>query len=83
MENIGELREAADVYEHGWFPPSPSSNVEFYILDGVSVRLANPTNNDAKIKLAEIYEIMDKPRKALDFFFFESSIFSCNKYVYY
>ena len=65
------------------FPP-PSSNVEFYILDGVSVRLANPTNNDAKIKLAEIYEIMDEPRKALDFFFFfEFSIFSCNKYVYY
>ena len=53
----------------------PSSNVESYILDGVSVRLANPTNNDAKIKLAEIYEIMDEARKALDFFFLNSRYF--------
>ncbi|PPQ68724.1 hypothetical protein CVT26_003630 [Gymnopilus dilepis] len=30
------------------------------------VRLADPTNNDAKMKLAEIYEIMGEPRKALD-----------------
>ncbi|KAJ4480918.1 hypothetical protein J3R30DRAFT_3462311 [Lentinula aciculospora] len=30
------------------------------------VRLADPTNNDAKMKLAEIYEIMNEPRKALD-----------------
>lgn len=30
------------------------------------MRLADPTNNDAKMKLAEIYEIMGEPRKALD-----------------
>ncbi|KAF9481095.1 TPR-like protein [Pholiota conissans] len=30
------------------------------------IRLADPTNNDAKMKLAEIYEIMGEPRKALD-----------------
>ena len=30
------------------------------------VRLADPTNNEAKMKLAEIYEIMNQPRKALD-----------------
>jgi general transcription factor 3C polypeptide 3 (transcription factor C subunit 4) len=30
------------------------------------VRLADPTNNEAKMKLAEIYEILNQPRKALD-----------------
>ncbi|KAF8332446.1 hypothetical protein F5887DRAFT_996848 [Amanita rubescens] len=30
------------------------------------VRLADPTNNDAKMKLAEIYEIMNEPRRALE-----------------
>ncbi|KAF8957215.1 hypothetical protein BDZ97DRAFT_1924824 [Flammula alnicola] len=30
------------------------------------IRLADPTNNDAKMKLAEIYEIMGEARKALD-----------------
>ncbi|KAJ3881396.1 hypothetical protein F5051DRAFT_397138 [Lentinula edodes] len=30
------------------------------------IRLADPTNNDAKMKLAEIYEVMNEPRKALD-----------------
>ena len=27
---------------------------------------ADPTHNEAKMKLAELYEIMDEPRKALD-----------------
>ncbi|CAK5274676.1 unnamed protein product [Mycena citricolor] len=31
-----------------------------------AVRLVDPTNNDAKLKLAEIYEILNEPRKALD-----------------
>ncbi|KAJ7511160.1 hypothetical protein B0H11DRAFT_1700558 [Mycena galericulata] len=31
-----------------------------------AVRKADPTNNDAKMKLAEVYEILDQPRKALD-----------------
>ncbi|PFH45985.1 hypothetical protein AMATHDRAFT_8403 [Amanita thiersii Skay4041] len=30
------------------------------------VRLADPTNNDVKMKLAEIYEILNEPRRALD-----------------
>ncbi|KAF8636092.1 hypothetical protein AX17_003797 [Amanita inopinata Kibby_2008] len=30
------------------------------------VRLADPANNDAKMKLAEIYEILNEPRKALE-----------------
>ena len=30
------------------------------------MRLAHPTNIDAKMKLAEIYEIIGEPRKALD-----------------
>lgn len=28
--------------------------------------LADPTNNDTKMKLAEIYEILNEPRRALD-----------------
>jgi general transcription factor 3C polypeptide 3 (transcription factor C subunit 4) len=64
MKNVEELREAADVYEHGWFFP-PSSNAVSYKLHA-SVRLVDPANNDAKMKLAEIYEIMGEPRKALD-----------------
>ena len=65
MKNVEELREAADVYEHGSFF-SPSSNSISYILCDASVRLVDPANNDAKMKLAEIYEIMGEPRKALD-----------------
>lgn len=30
------------------------------------MRLADPANNDAKMKLAEIYEIMNEPRRALE-----------------
>lgn len=43
---LGELREAAEVYEH--------------------VIAADPTFNDAKMKLAEVYEILNEPRKALE-----------------
>jgi hypothetical protein len=53
---------------------SPSSNVASYILGGVSVRLAHPTNIDAKMKLAEIYEIIGEPRKALDLVYAGNSI---------
>ena len=66
MRNVEELREAADVYEHGWFLLPSSPNALSYVLGGSPVRLADPTNNDAKMKLAEIYEIMGEPRKALD-----------------
>ncbi|KAJ7033739.1 hypothetical protein C8F04DRAFT_614968 [Mycena alexandri] len=30
------------------------------------IRLVEPSNNEAKMKLAEIYEILDEPRKALE-----------------
>ncbi|KAI0642215.1 TPR-like protein [Trametes meyenii] len=43
---IGDLKEAAEVYEH--------------------VIQADPNHSDAKMKLAEIYEILNEPRKALD-----------------
>ena len=42
---------------------SPFFNVVSYILGGA---LVDPANNDAKMKLAEIYEIMGEPGKALD-----------------
>ncbi|EPQ55553.1 TPR-like protein [Gloeophyllum trabeum ATCC 11539] len=48
---LGDLREAAEVYHHA---------------DHVEVILADPLNNDAKMKLAEIYEVLNEPRKALD-----------------
>ena len=66
MKNVEELREAADVYEHGWFFSPFFSIAVSYKLGGASVRLVDPANNDAKMKLAEIYEIMGEPRKALD-----------------
>ena len=53
MENVEELREAVDLYEHCWYFPS-SSNTVSYILGVASVRLADITNNDASMKLAEI-----------------------------
>jgi hypothetical protein len=62
---LNELKEAAEVYEHGQY--SHSFNDPFlqaHIL--FTVRLADPTNNDAKMKLAEIYEILNEPRKALE-----------------
>ena len=49
----------------GFFPLFFSIAVS-YKLGGASVRLVDPANNDAKMKLAEIYEIMGEPRKALD-----------------
>lgn len=32
----------------------------------MSVRSADPSHNEAKMKLAEIYEILNEPRKALE-----------------
>jgi hypothetical protein len=31
-----------------------------------AVRLADPAHNEAKMKLAEIYEILNEPRRALE-----------------
>ena len=39
----------------GFFPLF--SNAVSYILGDISVRLVDPANNDAKMKLADIYEI--------------------------
>jgi general transcription factor 3C polypeptide 3 (transcription factor C subunit 4) len=60
----GDLKEAAEVYEHGEPPASHSGSLTY--SDHPLVKSADPTNNDAKMKLAEIYEILNEPRKALE-----------------
>ena len=40
-----------------WLVFPPFSNAVSYILGGISVRFVDPANNDAKMKLADIYEI--------------------------
>jgi general transcription factor 3C polypeptide 3 (transcription factor C subunit 4) len=58
---LGDLEGAAEVYAQGEIILSPlllKSNLPL-VID------ADQTNNDAKMKLAELYEIMDEPRKAL------------------
>jgi hypothetical protein len=37
-----------------------------YVVSSFKVKVVDPTNNDAKMKLAEIYEILNEPRKALE-----------------
>jgi hypothetical protein len=61
---LGDLTEAAEVYEHGdrLIPSSPPS----YRAHPIPVISVDTTNNDAKLKLAEIYEILNEPRKALN-----------------
>ena len=61
---LDELREAAEVYEHG--EPSTYRNQYTHIHQVTLVRTADPTHNEAKMKLAEIYEILNEPRKALE-----------------
>jgi len=36
------------------------------LIDSYKVRQADPTHNDAKMKLAEIYEILGEPWQALE-----------------
>ena len=62
---VGELKDAAEVYEHGTALLSRSLSLS-HLLIGNPVRTADPTHNDAKMKLAEIYEILNEPRKALE-----------------
>jgi general transcription factor 3C polypeptide 3 (transcription factor C subunit 4) len=62
LRMLDELREAVDVYEcskWGQHPVRPLTN-------NSTVRLLDQTNNDVKMKLAEIYEILNEPRKALE-----------------
>lgn len=61
--NLGDLREAIEVYEHGAWS---TRNVSASVADLYSVVATDPSNNDAKMKLAEIYEITNEPRKALN-----------------
>ncbi|KAK7058184.1 TPR-like protein [Favolaschia claudopus] len=53
-----QLKDAGEVYEAGellFSYPIPKSNES-----------ADPENNEVKMKLAEIYEMLNEPRKALD-----------------
>ncbi|KAJ7848411.1 hypothetical protein B0H13DRAFT_2361910 [Mycena leptocephala] len=59
-----ELQDAADVYEAGK-SCALQSNPELPINE-TTVRKADPNDNEAKMKLAEVYEILNEPRKALD-----------------
>jgi general transcription factor 3C polypeptide 3 (transcription factor C subunit 4) len=60
---LGELGDAAEVYEHG---ESASCASAMPMLMSISVKSADSENNDVKMKLAEIYEILNEPRKALE-----------------
>lgn len=63
LRMLNELRDAVDVYEYSAFTVFLCSSF-IYCLS--PVRLVEPTHNEAKMKLAEIYEILNEPRKALD-----------------
>ena len=59
----GDIREASEVYKQGGAVidrESPRALTRRKVID------ADPSNTDAKMKLAELYEIMDEPRKALE-----------------
>ncbi|KAJ7477483.1 hypothetical protein FB451DRAFT_1173034 [Mycena latifolia] len=56
LRKTEDLREAAEVMKLRW-------NCS---LIRRLVRKVDPTHNEAKMKLAEVYEILDEPRKALD-----------------
>lgn len=47
------------------------------IILGAIVIDADPTHNEAKMKLAELYEILDEPRKALDLVYQGNSFSYC------
>ena len=40
------------------------------------VKSADPSHNEAKMKLAEVYEILNEPRKALELVYEGMSIYS-------
>jgi general transcription factor 3C polypeptide 3 (transcription factor C subunit 4) len=60
---LGELKDAVEVYEAGALPPFPLSPHRPSVF---TVIAADPSANDAKMRLAEIYEVLNDPRKALD-----------------
>jgi hypothetical protein len=69
-----ELQDAADVYEAGK-SCALQSNSELPINE-TTVRKADPNDNEAKMKLAEVYEILNEPRKALDLVYEGKNVFS-------
>lgn len=71
---LEELKEAAEVYEHSEFPRPLLCERPFIPSCLPPVKSIDPTNNDAKMKLAEIYEIMNEPRKALELVYEGSSL---------
>jgi hypothetical protein len=46
--------------------PSHYFNKTKKLIPRWAVKMADPQNNDAKMRLAEIYEILNEPRKALE-----------------
>ena len=73
--NMGESREAAELYEHSGSLSSSSCigsclliifTIYFYICICIAVIKVDPTNNEAKKRLAEIYEAGGQLRRALD-----------------
>jgi general transcription factor 3C polypeptide 3 (transcription factor C subunit 4) len=65
---LGDLKEAAELYDHSKYSGEVSytPSVPHLLRSFVSVKSADPTNNEAKMNLAEIYEILNEPRKALE-----------------
>lgn len=63
MRNLEQLKEASKVYEHSEYS---KPDVRIRNSRVATVRQADPGNNDAKMKLAEIYEILGETRRALD-----------------
>lgn len=59
----GDIPEASEVYKQGG---SIVVARHCIMLIRCKVIDADPSNTDAKMKLAELYEIMDEPRKALE-----------------
>ena len=60
---VGDLKEAAEVYDRGTCELIACRTTCSCVHPVIQ---ADPANNDAKMALAEILEILNEPRKALD-----------------
>src|SRR3984885_5681939 len=58
-----------------WWALTFYLNRSIYVCKKSKVRRADPTHNEVKMKLAEIYEILNEPRKALELVYEGLSIF--------
>lgn len=63
LRMLGNLREAIELYKLVGSSPATLEGLIYVI---VSVIDADPTHNKSKMKLTELYEILDKPRRALN-----------------